>query len=247
MPASPSPSWASCAWSPEVDVDGVVERMVERLLAKALAYGGCARLLSPSCGGTVPQEAVEGLQRGLVQLGLREEQEYLRAFLEDVELDPDGYRAEFLRVFERGVISPYEASQSGPGPHPMGGPNVQLIADVAGFYRAFGFEARGERPDHLSAQLEFLALVCVQEAGARLAGLEEQAEVCARARQAFLQDHLAWLPSLAERIREASPRTALHHLVTLVRQLVAAEAHAQARTSLSNVRNGEPGSAGYRV
>lgn len=217
--------------------------MVQRLLAKALAYGGCARLLSPSCGGTVPQEAVAGLQQGLVQLGLREGQEHLRAFLADVDLDPDGYRAEYLRVFERGAVSPYGASQSGPGPHPMGGPNVQLIADVAGFYRAFGFEARGERPDHLSAQLEFLALVCVQEAGARLAGLEEEAGVCTRAREAFLRDHLAWLPSFAERVRKASPRTALHHLVALVRQLMESEAHGQDRASPS----AEPGSAGYPV
>lgn len=200
--------------------DGVVQR----LLARALAYGGCAALFSPSSGGTLPQEAVEKLRRGLAELGLQQGQEQLSAFLADVERDPEGYQAEYLRVFERGTVPPYEASQSGSAAQPLGGPNVQTIADVAGFYRAFGFEARGERPDHLSAQLEFLALACVLEAHARLANLQEEAEVCARAREIFLNDHLSWVEPFAERVRQATARPALHHLVTLVCQLVRAEA-----------------------
>ncbi len=200
--------------------DGVVQQ----LLARALAYGGCAELFSPSSAGAVPQRAVEKLRRGLAELGLQQGQDQLAAFVADVEVDPDGYRAEYLRVFERGAVPPYEASHSGSAPQPLGGPNVQTIADVAGFYRAFGFEARGERPDHLSAQLEFLALVCVLEAHAHLAGLREEADVCARARQTFLKDHLSWVGNLAERVRQTTPRPALHHLVGLVCQLVRAEA-----------------------
>lgn len=199
--------------------------LAQRLLAKAVAYGACARLVSPSSGGLAPPESVDWLGRSLGYLGLEEGREHLRAFLQDVQGDPEGYRAEYVRVFERGTVPPYEASQHGSGPQPLGGPNVQVIADVAGFYRAFGFQARGERPDHLGAELEFLALVCTQEAYARLAGREEDAEVCARARQSFLREHLGtWVRALRTRVQQASPRPALYHLLALVDALVRADA-----------------------
>ncbi len=195
---------------------------VRHLLSRAVAYGACARLLGPASQGTVCGESVLRLQSSLEQLELEDGLRHLQAFREDAETDAEGYRAEYLRVFERGAVPPYEATPS--GPNPLAGPNVLQIADVAGFYRAFGFEARGERPDHLSAQLEFLALVCVQEAHARLAGLREEAQVCAEARRSFLRDHLAWTKGLAERVRKATPRLALYHLVALVESLVESDA-----------------------
>ncbi len=192
----------------------------ERLLAKAVAYGACAKLLGPFSQGSVPEEAVEWLRRTVAQLGLAEGQAHLQAFLEDLTKDPEGYRAEYVRVFDRGAVPPYEASHATSTPQPLTGPNVQQMADVAGFYRAFGFGVRQDRPDHLGAELEFLALVCTQEAYARLVGRGEEAQVCARAREAFLRDHLTgWLPLLCHRVREASPRPALVHLVGLVAAL----------------------------
>ncbi len=188
-----------------------------RLLARAVAYGACARLLAPWSAGAVPRESVEWLERSLAQLELTDGRSCFRAFLEQVEQDPEGYRAEYVRVFERGSVPPYAASHTTQGPAVPEGPNLQQIADIAGFYRAFGFEARGDRPDHLAAQLEFLALVCTQEACARLAGREQDAEVCSHARRSFLREHVSsWLPALAHRVRQASPHPGLHHLVVLV-------------------------------
>jgi nitrate reductase assembly molybdenum cofactor insertion protein NarJ len=74
----------------------------------------------------------------------------------------------------------------------------QEMADIAGFYRAFGFENGGlirERPDYLSTELEFMHTLTLKEVYAREAGEQEHLEVCVDAQRKFLRDHLAhWLP-----------------------------------------------------
>ncbi len=86
---------------------------------------------------------------------------------------------------------------------------VQSMADVAGFYRAFGLAAADdarERPDHLAAEVEFLQFLLLQEAVARAKGRREAAKVARRARSEFLRDHLAaWGPAYLERAAEADP------------------------------------------
>jgi TorA maturation chaperone TorD len=67
------------------------------------------------------------------------------------------------------------------------------VADVAGFYRAFGVEpiSASERPDHISAELEFMQLLAAKEAVALGdEGEGERAAVCREAARAFLRDHL---------------------------------------------------------
>ncbi len=81
------------------------------------------------------------------------------------------------------------------------------LADVAGFYRAFGVEVTPgtERPDHLAAELEFMHLLAVKEALARRdEGGSEHVEICRAAAHAFLRDHLArWAPRFAEGLEDA--------------------------------------------
>jgi DMSO reductase family type II enzyme chaperone len=85
--------------------------------------------------------------------------------------------------------------------------NFQL-ADIAGFYRAFGVEVTpgSERPDHIAAELEFMHLLAVKEL---VAGREEQSEervkICRDAQRAFLRDHLGrWSDTLGGRLEEAA-------------------------------------------
>ncbi len=196
----------------------------ERLLLQALACGDLARLFAPQTEGALPRESLDRLREVLERLGAEEPVEHLRAFRDHAERDPEGYRSEYIRLFVRGEVPPYEASTDASS-GPFGGPNLQQLADVAGFYRAFGFEARGERPDHLSAELEFLALVSLLEARALLVGNAEQAQVCAEARTAFIRDHLrGWIPAFRERVVQHTSHPALHHLAALVRSVVEASA-----------------------
>jgi DMSO reductase family type II enzyme chaperone len=82
------------------------------------------------------------------------------------------------------------------------------LADVAGFYRAFGVELTPgtERADHIAAELEFMHLLAVKEAVARrLEDEDEHVDVCREAARTFLGDHLGrWTPCLAECLEEAA-------------------------------------------
>jgi len=84
----------------------------------------------------------------------------------------------------------------------------QEMADIAGFYRAFGFQVGGrlhERPDHLAAELEFLYVLSLKEAYAVEKGISEHAEVCVEARRSFLRDHLGrWISLVAEGLARVS-------------------------------------------
>ena len=73
------------------------------------------------------------------------------------------------------------------------------MADVAGFYRAFGAELAGperDRPDSAGAELEFLSCLIAR----RLAADEEGVRVCVEAEDEFLHDHVGrWLGELCRR------------------------------------------------
>ncbi len=86
----------------------------------------------------------------------------------------------------------------------------QEMADISGFYRAFGFQVGGEqheRPDHLATELEFLYILSLKEAYAAEQGIDEHVEVCVEARRAFLRDHLGrWIGLFAQSVsRSAGP------------------------------------------
>jgi TorA maturation chaperone TorD len=83
-----------------------------------------------------------------------------------------------------------------------------ILADICGFYRAFGFElapSAGEKADHIVAELEFVALLIVMLARSREEGDPEAEAVTRTALGAFLHDHLdEWWELFCERLEEAA-------------------------------------------
>lgn len=81
----------------------------------------------------------------------------------------------------------------------------QCLADVVGFYRAFGLKLSEEfhdRADHISAELEFMQWLCLKEAHAAGSGAAEHLSVCEAAQGGFLRDHIGrWVPSFTARVR----------------------------------------------
>jgi len=79
---------------------------------------------------------------------------------------------------------------------------AQTLADLAGFYRAFGVESVGglHRLDHIAVELEFAYVLAAKEERARALGETEGAETCREARRKLLAEHLgAWgVPFLAK-------------------------------------------------
>jgi len=67
------------------------------------------------------------------------------------------------------------------------------LADIAGFYRAFGLRvssAHPTTPDDIATELEFMALVTRKEAYAHVRGWAEHAETARLSGRGFLESHL---------------------------------------------------------
>ena len=65
-----------------------------------------------------------------------------------------------------------------------------ILADLCGFYRAFGFDhdpTSGEKADHVACELEFMALLIVMRVRATMEDEGEKAAICADALAAFTQ------------------------------------------------------------
>jgi TorA maturation chaperone TorD len=147
------------------------------------------------------------------QLGIEASLMYLQNAGEGIaesdmfRLDPNvfprpGDRSAFSESFDRifGLIPsrdcfPYEAEYCA---HTTDVYRTQRMADVGGFYRAFGLEpSRDEpdRPDHIATELEFMVWLIEKEWFARLEkgpGFEGCADICAKAQRGFFENHLSW-------------------------------------------------------
>ena len=102
-----------------------------------------------------------------------------------------------MRWFDLGRVAPYEGSNvvsTAAGVTPR-------LADVAGFYRAFKAAVVSDRPDHVVAEFEFLALTLFAEAEAAERGDTDRADIAADATRIFLRDHIAgWIDTWAARV-----------------------------------------------
>ena len=69
-----------------------------------------------------------------------------------------------------------------------------LLADIMGFYRAFGVVPQQERPDALSSELEFMHFLIFKQMHAKELGNQEEEEsksqVCLEAQVKFCLEHL---------------------------------------------------------
>ncbi len=102
------------------------------------------------------------------------------------------------------------------------------LADLAAFYRAFGLETAAdsdERLDHVSVQLEFMAVLCAQEAGWLNADPESEVlMVCRDAQRKFLREHLGrWTPAFARRLHRTAGDGPLAALALLLLAFVESE------------------------
>jgi DMSO reductase family type II enzyme chaperone len=136
----------------------------------------------------------------------------------------DTLRVEYLRAFGAAGSPCYETEWG--LPHEFR--QSQEMADIAGFYHAFGFMMGGqvrERPDFLAAELEFMGALALKEAYAIQQGVAEHVEVCADAERKFLTDHLGrWIGLLAEYIRRTIGESPYQTLASFAEEFVKADA-----------------------
>lgn len=156
-------------------------------------------MLGPDVSALTDPATVDALRAALLSSGDLAAHQRLEAVAPDQLTDTDVLAGAWVRWFDSGRVAAYEGSNV---PATAAGVTPRL-ADIAGFYSAFGVVVRHERPDHLVAELEFMALLLLAEADARTDGLTDQAEIAADAARVFLRDHLGtWVTAWASRVGE---------------------------------------------
>ena len=113
------------------------------------------------------------------------------------------YTALFLSGARNRSSPPYESAHIASGPFDAGaiGAAVEIVYAEAGL--AVGGAAKGELPDHVAVELDFMSWLCGKETEA--AAPSEELEWRARQRS-FLDEHLLrWLPSFAAGVARAVP------------------------------------------
>jgi TorA maturation chaperone TorD len=192
---------------------------VYRLLGRALAYptdGLLADLVQAagvlSAGPAVPAP---------VRLAFGQFAEVART------TDPLALADEHVFLFDRQVrCPPHEGAYGDPT---LAGPAAQL-ADVAGFYAAFGVAPSSAQPDledHVATELEFMSILALKEAHALADDDVDGAAVTRAAQIAFLGDHLGrWGEAFAAQLLAATPLPYYEAMARLLSVWLAADLQA---------------------
>ena len=135
----------------------------------------------------------------------------------------ESFQAEFLRLFEVGAAGGPPASLFGGA---YAADRMQRLEEVVRFYEYFGLTTSAEDPrpaDHLATELEFMKYLTYKEAVSSSPRLQTSYR---RAQQDFLDRQLTgWLPTLAERTRNADTWTYWQWVVDTIAGFAAADAH----------------------
>jgi putative dimethyl sulfoxide reductase chaperone len=146
--------------------------------------------------------------------------------------DADGAGTEYVFLFDRQARCPAHEGAWGDAGAMAG--RVARLADIAGFYRAFGLEPAGAQPeseDHIVPELEFLSALALKEARAASAGETERAEITRDAATKFLTDHLGrWAPVFAETLASSTALPYYAAAATLLREWLGADVAALGAT-----------------
>lgn len=186
---------------------------IEVNVARAHIYRWFSRMLiQPTdhrCSGRVLREALAALP--------------LNGLQPIPEVAQERLTSEFRQIFSHNLTPdcpPYETQ--------YGSSHIfwqsQQLADIAGFYKAFGLaldNAAHERVDHIAVELEFMGYLALKEAYALEGKKEAQAKICQDAQRKFLKDHLGrWLSPFRDRIQHKLPESAYANLINTLAKFV---------------------------
>jgi TorA maturation chaperone TorD len=175
--------------------DCQLDSAIDTALARAVLLETISQSLRPPGDGALARlagdeaRAVLGGACGLLGLPADAAESLLDAAR---TADPERLATDHLRLFghtARGRVSPYETEYGASAPFRQS----QELADIGGFYSAFGLAPRNdrhERGDHLAMELEFLAFLAAKESYHLQLEDREPVDELRRAQRLFLREHL---------------------------------------------------------
>jgi TorA maturation chaperone TorD len=201
----------------------------ERLLGKAALY----RLIAQGFSYPEP-EVVCSIRRSALDLGAAAARGELAPQLAPVAralgrawrtAPVQDLATEYSRLFLGAGLVPLREGGYGSGLRFAGQPVD--IADIGGFYLAFGFttsDAAPNPPDHIGTEMEFVSLLHLKNAHALARRKVRDARIAELALGRFLEDHTGrWVPSLEAALREADASAPYALLGELMKKAVACE------------------------
>jgi TorA maturation chaperone TorD len=130
--------------------------------------------------------------------------------------DPASWSDERTRLFEGNLLCPPNETAF------LRRDRGAILADVCGFYRAFGFDLApeaGEKADHIVTELEFTAMLLVLLARARERGNVDAEIVTREALAGFVRDHLdEWVAAFCEKLGETTAFPLYRAAATVLRE-----------------------------
>jgi TorA-specific chaperone len=200
------------------------------LLARAILYRAAAKCLTypdASLLAYLRTEASAEIEGAASMLPLLDAAtKHIATFvaaLGALDSTPLGLAEEHTYLFAREVrCPPYESSYA----EGRSAGKADVMADVAGFYEAFGYRLSeaSDLSDHVGAELEFLAVLSAKEAIATEHGWPDEAEVTREARRRFHQEHVGrWLSAFAQRVGQQARLPFYPALVELIAAVISDE------------------------
>lgn len=145
--------------------------------------------------------------------------------LESLDVASGDLSSEHVRLFGPAGRVPLTESSWGDAGRLLG--KAVALADVGGFYRAFGLEPATRRPrpeDHLAVELEFMSVLALKEAWARNEDEADGLAVTRAAATKFLADHLGtWVGAWCDALAAQDSPEFYDALAGAIRALVASE------------------------
>lgn len=159
-------------------------------------------------GFSQPDEAVAEFFRECGDMDLSGGDEISRGVAELIGLarstPPEEMRSAYMRMIDP-VMGPFPYETENTKGHDFA--RAHVLADIMGFYRAFGVEPDSDRADHIAAELEFMHYLALKEDHALRAGQEENAAVCREAQVKFFHEHLVtWTDELLASLQRDTQR-----------------------------------------
>jgi TorA maturation chaperone TorD len=176
---------------------------IRQTLAKADLYRFFSLAFGiPEKGSDSLKYLAEEIAESVAVVGAELDTAY-RSFSSSIsQADGEAIKGEHSELFlTRMRCSPSETSY---GKNRFNSPNV--LGDISGFYRAFGFvlsEKAGVAHDNIAVEMEFLCFLELKRAYALENGLDEESDVCVTAKKKFLAEHLGtWAEPFASSLQK---------------------------------------------